>query len=86
MNFETVIGLEVHCQLATESKLFCSCPSKYQLSEPNSLICEVCVGFPGSLPVINEKAIEYAIIAGLALNCKISNYTSLTEKITHTLT
>ena len=80
MNFETVIGLEVHCQLATESKLFCSCPSKYQLSEPNSLICEVCVGFPGSLPVINEKAIEYAIIAGLALNSKISNYTRFDRK------
>ena len=80
MKFETVIGLEVHCQLSTQSKLFCSCPSKYQLSEPNSLICEVCVGFPGSLPVINEKSIEFAIIAGLALNCKIANYTRFDRK------
>jgi len=69
--FETVIGLEVHVQLSTHTKMFCGCRNIFgQL--PNSQVCPVCLGLPGSLPVINKKAIEYAVRIGLALNCKIN--------------
>jgi aspartyl-tRNA(Asn)/glutamyl-tRNA(Gln) amidotransferase subunit B len=67
------IGLEVHTQLTSlKSKLFCSCSSDYRGKEPNSVICPVCLGLPGSLPVLNEKAVEFAVMAALALNCKVS--------------
>ncbi len=68
--YEAVIGLEVHVQLATASKLFCSCSTKFGQS-PNSNVCEVCSGMPGSLPVLNKKAVEYAAKAGLATNCTV---------------
>lgn len=71
MEYEAVIGLEVHVQLKTESKMFCSCSAKFG-AEPNSSTCPVCLGMPGSLPVANEKAFEYAILAALALNCEIA--------------
>lgn len=71
MKYEPVIGLEVHVQLATESKLFCGCSTEFG-SEPNKNTCPVCLGLPGSLPVLNEAALQLAIKAGLALNCKIS--------------
>jgi len=64
------IGLEVHCQLtALKTKLFCACSSDYRASEPNEKICPVCIGLPGTLPVLNEKAVEYATMIALALNC-----------------
>ncbi len=67
------IGLEVHCQLtALKTKLFCSCSSDYRTSEPNTKVCPVCFGLPGTLPVLNAKAVEYATMIGLALNCRIS--------------
>ncbi len=67
------IGLEVHVQLTSlKTKLFCSCSSDYKGKNPNSLTCPVCLGLPGSLPVFNEKALDYAVMAALALNCKIS--------------
>ena len=67
------IGLEVHTQLTTlKTKLFCSCSSDYRGKEPNSMVCPVCLGLPGSLPVLNEQAVEYAVMAALALNCKVS--------------
>lgn len=68
--FEPIIGLEIHAQLATNSKLFCSCPVEIG-SKPNSNTCPVCLGLPGALPTINEKAIEYAVMLGLATNCTI---------------
>lgn len=71
MKFEPVIGLEVHVQLGTKSKLFCSCSTEFG-SEPNSNTCPVCLGLPGSLPVLNEEALRSAIKIGLALNCKIA--------------
>lgn len=70
-DYETVIGLEVHLQLSTESKIFCSCANKFG-EEPNSLTCPVCLGLPGSLPVLNKKVLEYGIKAGLAINCSIN--------------
>ena len=79
MNFETVIGLETHAQLQTESKMFCSCSTKFG-NDPNSNICPVCTGQPGSLPVINEKAIRLAVKTALALNCKINNESVFARK------
>ncbi len=71
MKFETVIGLEVHLQLKTATKIFCSCANQFG-SQPNTNTCPVCLGLPGSLPVFNEQALEYAIRVGLALNCQIN--------------
>ncbi len=75
MEFEAVIGLEVHAQLKTETKMFCSCKTDFKDS-PNTNTCPVCYGLPGALPVINKKAVEFAVKAGLAFNCKI-NLTSV---------
>jgi aspartyl-tRNA(Asn)/glutamyl-tRNA(Gln) amidotransferase subunit B len=80
MDFEPVIGLEVHVQLRTRSKMFCGCAADYQASEPNSLVCPVCLALPGSLPVINRRAIEFAIMTGLALNCRIARITKFDRK------
>ncbi|HWP91709.1 MAG TPA: Asp-tRNA(Asn)/Glu-tRNA(Gln) amidotransferase subunit GatB [Thermodesulfobacteriota bacterium] len=71
MEYESVIGLEVHAQLLTESKIFCSCSTKFG-ARPNSQVCPICLGMPGVLPVLNRKALEYAIRAALATNCEIS--------------
>ena len=68
--YETIIGLEVHCELKTATKLFCGCPNMFG-DEPNTNCCPVCVGLPGSLPVLNERAVEFAIRIGLALNCEV---------------
>jgi aspartyl-tRNA(Asn)/glutamyl-tRNA(Gln) amidotransferase subunit B len=70
-NYEPVIGLEVHVQLATKSKLFCSCSTEFG-AEPNRNTCPVCLGWPGSLPVLNQEALRFAIKAGLALNCEVA--------------
>ncbi|HEX3043368.1 MAG TPA: Asp-tRNA(Asn)/Glu-tRNA(Gln) amidotransferase subunit GatB [Bacillota bacterium] len=78
-DYEIVIGLEVHSELKTESKVFCGCPTKFG-AEPNTHVCPVCLGLPGVLPVLNEKAVEYTICAGLALHCDISSYSKFDRK------
>ena len=80
MEFETVIGLEVHGQLQTQSKMFCSCRADYQTAPVNSRVCPVCLGLPGTLPAINRKAVEYTIMTGLALNCRIPESTKFDRK------
>ncbi len=79
MQYETVIGLEIHAQLSTETKMFCGCPAKFG-SEPNTQTCPVCTGMPGVLPVMNKKAVEYVVRTGLALNCNISSYSRFARK------
>jgi len=70
-DWETVIGLEVHCELATETKLFCGCPNDFG-AEPNTYVCPVCLGLPGSLPVLNRRAVEFALRVGEALHCDVA--------------
>jgi aspartyl-tRNA(Asn)/glutamyl-tRNA(Gln) amidotransferase subunit B len=79
MNWEPVIGLEVHAQLKTKTKIFCGCPTDFG-SAPNDQVCPVCLGMPGMLPVLNGKAVEFAIRAGLALNCTIAESTRFDRK------
>lgn len=79
MSFETVIGLEVHVELKTRSKIFCSCSNEFG-AEPNTNVCPICSGFPGMLPVLNQQVVEYAIKAGLALNCEIADYCKFDRK------
>ncbi len=69
--YEVIIGLEVHAELSTKTKIFCSCPTKFGAA-PNTQTCPICMGMPGTLPVLNEKVVEYAVKAGLATNCEIS--------------
>ena len=69
-DYEVVIGLEVHCELSTKTKIFCSCSTEFG-GDPNTHCCPVCMGMPGALPVLNEKVVEYAVKAGLATNCSI---------------
>ena len=78
-NVTIVIGLEVHVQLDTQSKLFCGCSTEFG-APPNTQTCEICTGMPGSLPVINEQALKLAIKTGLALNCEIARYTKWDRK------
>lgn len=79
MEFEPVIGLEVHVQLNTKSKLFCSCSTEFG-AEPNVSTCPVCMGYPGVLPRLNKEALYKAIMVGLALNCKVAEYTKFDRK------
>jgi len=79
MEFETIIGLEVHAQLKTESKIFCSCSTRFG-AEPNTQVCPICLGMPGVLPVLNQKALEYAVMMGLATHCRISRHSIFARK------
>jgi aspartyl-tRNA(Asn)/glutamyl-tRNA(Gln) amidotransferase subunit B len=79
MNYEPVIGLEVHAQMLTDTKIFCGCSTRFG-SEPNTQTCPVCIGMPGVLPVLNRKALEFAIRTGLATNCTISPYSRFARK------
>ncbi len=78
--WEAVIGLEVHAQLATRSKMFCSCPTDYLGAPPNTNVCEVCLGLPGVLPVINRRAVELTVRTALALGCRIARHTRFDRK------
>ncbi|MBV9094069.1 MAG: Asp-tRNA(Asn)/Glu-tRNA(Gln) amidotransferase GatCAB subunit B, partial [Streptosporangiaceae bacterium] len=77
--YEPVFGLETHVELGTATKLFCGCPVAFG-GEPNSQVCPVCLGLPGSLPVVNRVAIEYTIRIGLALNCTIASWCRFARK------
>ena len=79
MTWETVIGLETHVELATRSKIFCPCTTQFG-GEPNTHCCPVCAGLPGALPVLNERVLEFAVKAGLALNCQIARYSAFDRK------
>jgi aspartyl-tRNA(Asn)/glutamyl-tRNA(Gln) amidotransferase subunit B len=78
-NYEAIIGLETHCQLSTETKIFCTCSTRFG-ADPNHNVCPVCMGMPGVLPVLNETVLEYAVKAGMALNCEISAYSKFDRK------
>lgn len=79
MDYEIVIGLEVHSELATKSKIYCSCTTEFG-GEPNTHCCPICTGMPGVLPVLNEKVVEYAVRAGLATNCQIAPFSKQDRK------
>ncbi|MGD0779618.1 MAG: Asp-tRNA(Asn)/Glu-tRNA(Gln) amidotransferase subunit GatB [Dehalococcoidales bacterium] len=80
MDYETVIGLEVHAQLLTKSKMYCGCSADYASAPPNTHVCPVCLGMPGVLPVINKQAVEYTMMTALALNCPVSDFTKFDRK------
>jgi len=78
--YDVIIGLEIHAQLKTKSKMFCRCSNDGENQPPNTTICEVCVGHPGTLPTINQKAVEWTILIGMALNCQIADFTKFDRK------
>ncbi|HIT71604.1 MAG TPA: Asp-tRNA(Asn)/Glu-tRNA(Gln) amidotransferase subunit GatB [Candidatus Scatovivens faecipullorum] len=78
-DYEVVIGLEVHCELSTKTKIFCSCSTEFG-GEPNTHCCPICMAMPGTLPVLNEKVVEYAVKAGLATNCSIEKHSKNDRK------
>jgi aspartyl-tRNA(Asn)/glutamyl-tRNA(Gln) amidotransferase subunit B len=80
VDYEIVIGLEVHAQLLTKSKMYCSCSADYASTPPNTHVCPICLGMPGVLPTINQKAIEYTVMTALALNCTIPEFAKFDRK------
>ena len=78
-NYETVIGLEVHVELATKTKIFCACSTEFG-GAPNTHTCPVCTGMPGSLPVLNKQVVEYAMAVGMATNCDITQHCKFDRK------
>ena len=80
MEYEAIIGMEVHAQLLTKSKMFCRCSADYVAADPNTHVCPVCLGMPGVLPVINQKAVEYTVMTALALNCRIPGFSKFDRK------
>ena len=79
VNFETVIGLEIHSELATKTKIFCNCTTAFG-GEQNTHCCPVCTGMPGVLPVLNQNVVEFAVKAGIAMNCEISHFSKFDRK------
>ncbi len=80
MDYEIIIGLEVHAQLLTKSKMFCSCSADYASTPPNTHVCPICLGMPGVLPAMNQQAIEYTVMTALALNCTIAEHAKFDRK------
>jgi aspartyl-tRNA(Asn)/glutamyl-tRNA(Gln) amidotransferase subunit B len=80
VEYEIVIGLEVHAQLLTKSKMFCSCSADYANTPPNTHVCPVCLGMPGVLPTINKKAVEYSVMTAIALHCTIAKWAKFDRK------
>ena len=80
MEYETVIGLEVHCQLKTNTKVWCNCDANYDEKDPNTSVCSICSGQPGALPKLNEKVLDYAIKAALALGCEVNEESHFDRK------
>ena len=79
MEYETIIGFETHAELNTKTKLFCDCLVEFE-APPNSRICPVCTGQPGALPVLNKKAVKYALRAGLAMHCTTNRHPRFARK------
>jgi len=79
-DYKTTIGVEIHVQLATKSKMFCACDNNSKNAEPNTNVCPVCLGYPGSLPTVNRRAIDFAIMLGVALNAKIAAHSKFDRK------
>ena len=79
MHYLTTIGLEVHVQLKTQSKMFCACPTGYG-APPNTLVCPVCLGYPGAMPVMNEEAVNLTVISGLMIGSHISEHSKFDRK------
>ncbi|GAB4400369.1 MAG: Asp-tRNA(Asn)/Glu-tRNA(Gln) amidotransferase subunit GatB [Anaerolineales bacterium] len=83
MEYEAIIGMEVHAQLLTRSKMFCACAADYAAAPPNTRVCPVCLGMPGTLPVINRRAVEFVVMTGLALHCRIADHSRFARKNYH---